>query len=81
MKKLIRLLVLSPGLRQSFLLIGGSLFAGVFSAIALILISRHLGPVLFAEFTVGYSLLVIITRIQGLGLNVALQKNCWTLLP
>lgn len=64
----------SPGLRQSMILIGGSLFAGVFSAIALILISRHLGPVLFAEFTVGYSLLVIITRIQSLGLNVALQK-------
>lgn len=74
MKKLFQLIRLSAGLRQSFQLIGGSLFAGVFSAIAFIMISRHLGPTLFAEFTVGYSLMMIISKIQGLGLNVALQK-------
>ncbi len=73
-KKLIRLALSSSGLRQSLILVGGSLFAGVFTAVALIMISRHLGPVLFAEFTVGYSLMVIITKIQSLGLNVALQK-------
>ncbi len=74
MKKIAHLIFNSPGLRQSLLLVGGSLFAGVFTAVALILISRHLGPVLFAEFTVGYSLMVIITKIQSLGLNVAIQK-------
>lgn len=74
MKNLFRLVHTSPALRQSLILVGGSLFAGVFTAAALILISRHLGPVLFAEFTVGYSLMVIITKIQSLGLNVALQK-------
>jgi O-antigen/teichoic acid export membrane protein len=64
----------SSGLRQSLVLSGGNLFAAVFSAAALIFISRTLGPVLFGEFTVGYSLMIIIVRLQGLGITVALQK-------
>ncbi len=74
MKKLIKSVLMSPGLRQSIVLIGGTILASGISAIALILVSRKLGPTLFAEFTVGYSLLAILAKVQSLGLSVAMQK-------
>ena len=64
----------SVGLRQTLLLSGGNLGASFFSAAALILISRILSPSLFGEFTVGYSLIIIIYKIQGIGLNAAIQR-------
>lgn len=67
-------LLSSAGLQQSVLLTGGNFVATLFSALGLILISRTLGPTLFGEFTVGYSLMIILVRLQGIGLNVAIQK-------
>lgn len=67
-------LLKSSGLRQTMVLTGGNFVATFFSAIGLLLISRSLGPIHFGEFTVGYSLMIIIVRFQGLGLNVAIQK-------
>ena len=71
---MIKKILQSAGLRQSIILSGGNLFAALFSAAALILISRRLEPALFGEFTVGYSLMIILVRIQGIGLTAAIQK-------
>jgi O-antigen/teichoic acid export membrane protein len=78
----------SSGVRQSAILTGGNLFATVLSAIGLILISRTLGPTRFAEFSAGYSLLVIVSKMSNLGLSVAIpqyageafQKKNWQLV-
>jgi len=73
MEKLLKL-TRSEGLRQSALVMGGTFFATGFSAIAIILISRILGPATFGEFSVGFALALILNRFNDLGLSFALQK-------
>lgn len=72
-KKLIGLLS-SQGLRQSFVVVVGNTAATAISAIALIVISRLLGPSAFGEFSVGFAVVLIMIRFCDLGLNSALQK-------
>ncbi len=55
------------------MIIGNIIATGV-SAIAIIILSRLLGPTLFGEFSVGFSLILILTRINDLGLSSAIQK-------
>lgn len=74
LRRTITTLSQSSGIRQSAILTGGNLFATVLSAVGLILISRTLGPTRFAEFSAGYSLLVIVSKISNLGLTVALPQ-------
>lgn len=64
----------SEGLRQSALTVVGNSFATAMSAVAIILISRILGPEKFGEFSVGVAIMLILVRINDAGLNAALHK-------
>jgi O-antigen/teichoic acid export membrane protein len=64
----------SKGLKLSILTIVGNFFAQGMSAIALIIITRVLGPEKFGIFSVGFSLVLILTKINEVGLNTAILK-------
>lgn len=68
-------LIISQGLRQSSLTVVGNSAATFFSALALIMISRLLGPDKFGEFTVGFAIVLIVNKINDLGLNTVLLKH------
>jgi O-antigen/teichoic acid export membrane protein len=62
------------GLMQTVLLTGGNLIAVSMSAVALIIISRILGPAQFGVFGVGFSLSQILTAASTLGLSMVQMK-------
>lgn len=64
----------SQGLRHSVLTIASYGLASAFSAVAIILISRLLGPTNFADFSVAFSLSLILNRLNDFGLSIVLQK-------
>jgi len=64
----------SKGVQQSVLVVGGNFFSMSISAIAIIVISRLLGPRQFGEFSVGLAISLILNRVCDLGLSYALQK-------
>lgn len=64
----------NTGLRQSLLMVFGNAFGQVFSAIALIIITRALGPSRFGEFSVGFALLLILVRVNDLGLTTVIHR-------
>jgi len=64
----------SPGLRKSFFNTIGNGLATSLSALSLIIISRILGPNLFGEFSVGFSLLMIFSRLTDVGLSTSIIK-------
>ncbi len=70
----ISLLAKAKGVRQALLTVGGNTMATGVSAVTMMLISRQLGPTLFGEFSVGFAIILIITRLNDAGLNSALQK-------
>jgi O-antigen/teichoic acid export membrane protein len=74
MRKLLSSFLTSEGLRQSFITIVGNTFATGLSAVALILISRLLGPVQFGEFSVGFAIIMILNKLNDAGLNAANLK-------
>lgn len=71
---LTRILNKKSGVIQSLVSIVGNFAATGLSAIAIILISRLLGPEKFGLFTVGFSIVLILTRINEVGLNTAITK-------
>jgi len=64
----------SEGLKQSSLTVIGNTLAMGFSAMAIMIFSRNLGPSKFGEFSVGFSIALILNRFNDLGLSFALQK-------
>jgi len=74
MKFLNKISIIPTGLRQTLLVVFGNAFSQGFSAIALIIITRQLGPVLFGEFSVGFALLLILNRLNDLGMTAVVQK-------
>ncbi len=64
----------SEGLRHSILTVSSYAIASAFSALAIILISRLLGPVDFADFSVAFSLSLILNRFNDFGLSSVIQK-------
>ena len=64
----------SEGLKHSALTIFSYSFASAFSALAIILISRLLGPVDFADFSVAFSLSLILNRLNDFGFSIVIQK-------
>lgn len=64
----------STGLKQSVYTIVGNFFATGLAALALILISRLLGPTEFGVFSVGFAITVILTKVIDLGVNAAIIK-------
>lgn len=67
-------LTAQPGIRQSAITIGGSLVAAGTAAVALLVLTRHLGPVAFGQFSVGFSLLLILMRLNDWGMTTVIQK-------
>lgn len=66
--------LMSVGIKQSaFSIIGNFLATGI-SALAIILISRQLGPEMFGEFSVGFAISLILVRLVDMGLNTAILK-------
>jgi len=64
----------SIGIRQSLFTIIGNLMGTALSAIAIILFIRIIGPEKYGEFSVGFAIVLILTRIIDLGLNTAIVK-------
>lgn len=64
----------SEGFKHSVLTIFSYSFASAFSALAVILISRLLGPTSFADFSVAFSLSLILNRLNDFGLSTVIQK-------
>ena len=65
---------LPAGVKDSALMTGGSTAATGLSAVAGILISSILGPVGFGEFSVGFSLMFILSKLNDMGLLAAQLK-------
>ncbi|MEN8253405.1 MAG: oligosaccharide flippase family protein [Patescibacteria group bacterium] len=74
MRLILKKLTSSEGVRQSGITIIGNSLATGLSAIALILISRILGPEKFGEFSVGFAIVMIITRFNDAGLSSTIFK-------
>ncbi len=64
----------SLGLKQSIINLVGSVIASGLSAVSLILLSRFLGPDHFGQFSTAFALLLILVRLNDLGLSVATSK-------
>lgn len=64
----------SKGIQQSITNIFGSFAASAFSALALMLLSRFLGPAYFGQFSAAYALTLILVRLNDLGLSVTTSK-------
>jgi stage V sporulation protein B len=60
------------GVEQTAVTVGGNLVATGISSVALIIISRYLGPTAFGEFSVGFALVMILIKLNDLGLNTAI---------
>jgi len=67
-------IIASKGLRDSLTMIFGNAGAVTMSALAIILISRLLGPASFGEFSVGFALVLLLSRVNDLGLTNAVQQ-------
>lgn len=74
MREMFRGIWRSTGVQQSLLTVAGNLTATGLSAVALILITRFLGPEKFGIFTVGFSLSLILNRLNDAGLNTVILK-------
>jgi O-antigen/teichoic acid export membrane protein len=74
MRKIFHFLKRSEGVRDSLTLTVGQGAATGLSAISLILLSRFLGPEQFGVFSVGFAILLIVSRLNDLGLTLALMK-------
>lgn len=72
--RFLRNLAQSQGVRQSFLTIFGNFASSALAAISLIIGSRLLGPSAFGTFSVGFSLVLILARINEAGLTTAVLK-------
>jgi len=67
-------LLKSAGLRQSFFTIIGNLMGAALSAIAVILFIRILGPEKYGEFSVGFAIVLMLTRLNDFGFNPVIVR-------
>ncbi len=74
MKKYIQYAFRSQGIKQTTITLVGNVAAAGIAAIALILFSKMLGPSLFGEFSVGMSIITILSMFNNGGLNTAILK-------
>lgn len=74
MQSRIQQLTSSTGIRQSLISIVGNTAATAVSAIALLLISRNLGPARFSQFSVGFAIIIMLNKFNDAGLNAAIIK-------
>lgn len=71
---LTRTITRSYSLKQSAISVVGSILASILAAIVLIMLSRLLGPSFFGQFSAAFALLLILVKINDLGLGVATTK-------
>lgn len=64
----------SQGFRSASIFTFGNTLGTALSAIAMILISRGLGPAQFGIFSAAFSVLIIATKFTDLGINIAAQR-------
>jgi O-antigen/teichoic acid export membrane protein len=74
MKALFKQAFYSTGLRQSLVMVVGNVLSTGISAVALILISRMLGPTKFGEFSVGFAIVLMVSRLNDAGLSATILK-------
>lgn len=65
----------SQAVRQSAVLSIGSVLTGVISAVALIYVSRVLGPTQFGIFSVGTAIMMIVAKVGDLGLSTIITRQ------
>lgn len=65
----------SEGLRATALVSGGNIIGSGLSAVAMLIISRRLGPKDFGIFSAAFSLLLLVSRVIDLGVNLAIQRE------
>lgn len=74
-QRVITVLRSSQAVRQSAVLTFGSMLTGVISAVALIYISRVLGPTQFGIFSVGTAIMMIVAKVGDLGLSTIITRQ------
>lgn len=74
-QRVITILRSSQAVRQSAVLTFGSMLTGVISAVALIYISRVLGPTQFGIFSVGTAIMMIVAKVGDLGLSTIITRQ------
>lgn len=67
-------ILLSEGILQTVVTGIGQFISAALSAVAIIIISRAMGPSLFGEFSAGFSLALISSRLNDAGITIATQK-------
>jgi len=72
--------LITTGNMQSVITIFGNLAAAAFSALSIILISRKMGPTLFGEFSTAFALVLILNKLNHLGLSITAQNVLSTAL-
>ena len=61
--------------KDTFLVFGGNVVAGLIGMVLLIIISRKLGPADFGVFSIAFSLMIMMVKLGDFGLNFALVKD------
>lgn len=62
------------GINQTIITAFGNYLSAFISAVAIIIISRKLGPTLFGEFSGAFSITMVVSRLNDLGITIATQK-------
>lgn len=65
---------ISKGVLQTGIILFGSVVASGLSAVSLIVITRQLGPQNFGEFSVGFAILLMLVRLNDLGMTNTVQR-------
>ncbi|MFC1653804.1 lipopolysaccharide biosynthesis protein [Patescibacteria group bacterium] len=73
--KIIKKAIKSTALKQSALMVFGNTLASAISAIALIIYSRFLGPEKYGIFSIGFSTILLLSKLADGGVNVATQRQ------
>lgn len=73
-KKALIAILKSEGVAQTGITVIGNTLATGMSAIALLAVSRSLGPELFGQFSVGFAIIIMLNKFNDFGLNAGLLK-------
>lgn len=65
---------LSTGASQTLINVIGNYSSAFMAALAIIYISRSLGPTIFGEFSAAFSLSIVVAKINDVGITIASQK-------
>lgn len=75
LSRILRTIRHSQAVSQSAVFTAGSMATGVLAAIALIYISRNLGPQEFGIFSVGIAVMMIVAKVGDLGLSTIITRQ------